>query len=194
MHRFSLADLHAAPWKNGGGVTREIVSIPRGAGLESFRWRASIADVSSDGPFSVFEGVDRVLVLLEGNGVELCDAKGELAHRLDTRFEPFAFSGDRDITSSLIRGPCVDFNVMTRRGFARAAVWTSRGKDALVASQAGVLFAARGHWIVRTTTRGGHELATNEGCWWDEDSMSCMLVPDSPDAVLVIADIGSNLG
>ncbi len=63
-HRFDRATLPATPWKNGGGVTREIVCQPPGAGLAAFDWRVSIATIASDGPFSLFAGIDRVITLL----------------------------------------------------------------------------------------------------------------------------------
>ena len=48
------------PWKNGGGVTTEIAKD----GSEPFLWRASRAQVASDGPFSYFPGYDRILIIL----------------------------------------------------------------------------------------------------------------------------------
>ena len=62
LHRFALADLSPTPWKNGGGSTREIVCRPPGAGMDSFEWRVSIATIAQSGPFSVFAGVDRVIL------------------------------------------------------------------------------------------------------------------------------------
>lgn len=75
------ADLVAAPWKNGGGVTREVAAVPEQAGLDSFVWRVSIADVAQAGPFSRFAGIDRTLVLLSGAGM-LLDEIGEPEHGL----------------------------------------------------------------------------------------------------------------
>ena len=92
--RFSRATLPAMPWKNGGGTTQEIASWPRGAGLDSFGWRVSIATIATAGPFSVFEGVDRSIMLLEGDGVRLFTHDGRVEHRLDVPHRPFAFSGD----------------------------------------------------------------------------------------------------
>jgi hypothetical protein len=43
---------------SGAGETREIISFPPDA--LQFGWRASIATIASDGPFSLFAGVDRV--------------------------------------------------------------------------------------------------------------------------------------
>jgi len=55
------ADHKRMPWKNGGGETVEIAISPQGAGLADFDWRVSMATVASDGPFSVFPGIDRTL-------------------------------------------------------------------------------------------------------------------------------------
>lgn len=59
------------PWKNGGGMTRELVCQPPDADMDSFDWRVSIAHIASDGPFSSFSGVDRIITLLSGGGVHL---------------------------------------------------------------------------------------------------------------------------
>ncbi|MEO8119861.1 MAG: HutD family protein, partial [Rhodoferax sp.] len=80
------------PWKNGGGSTREIVCQPPGADMDNFDWRVSIATIAANGPFSVFVGVDRVIMLLDGAGVRLHAA--DIDHKLDTPGAPFAFAGD----------------------------------------------------------------------------------------------------
>ncbi len=113
MRIIRYADLIPQPWKNGGGVTREIATFPEGAGFDDFSWRLSIADVESDGPFSVFEGVDRTLVLLDGAGVNLrC---GDAEHRLRAQGDVAAFDGGAATTSRLVSGSVKDFNLMTRR-------------------------------------------------------------------------------
>jgi environmental stress-induced protein Ves len=197
LHVFNRAQLPAVPWKNGGGVTREIVASPRGAGLDAFAWRVSIADVSTDGPFSVFEGVDRVLMLLEGNGVALRGGDGRIVRRLDEPFVPFAFPGDARITSSLLAGPSVDFNVMTRRALARADVRIVRASEALDAFESGVLFAARGRWVVRLSDGDSGDRAigaafrfnAGDGCWWDEACGAWRVAPESSDAILIAVGI-----
>ncbi|MFN9927385.1 MAG: HutD family protein, partial [Phenylobacterium sp.] len=55
------ADRLAVPWKNGGGITRELAVWPPGASFDDFVWRVSMAEVHQDGPFSSFPGVDRIL-------------------------------------------------------------------------------------------------------------------------------------
>lgn len=52
------------PWKNGGGVTTEIIVHPAKAPMADFDWRISMANVAQDGPFSIFPGVDRTLCIL----------------------------------------------------------------------------------------------------------------------------------
>ncbi len=107
-------DLVRVPWKNGGGTTAEVAAFPEGSGFDTFGWRISMADVASDGPFSVFPGIDRTLVVVEGNGIEL-DVEG-IAHRLDEGSPKLSFSGDDLTAGRLLSGPIRDLNVMTRRG------------------------------------------------------------------------------
>ncbi|MEV7781296.1 HutD family protein [Kitasatospora sp. NPDC088351] len=110
----------ATAWLNGGGVTREVAGFPAGAGLDTFDWRVSLADVASAGPFSPFPGVDRVITLVDGPGMALTVDGTE--HLVDTPFRPFAFPGDATTGCRLLGGPVVDFNVMTRRGRTTADV------------------------------------------------------------------------
>ncbi len=113
--------LPASPWKNGGGATRTLVVSPEGAGFDDFDWRISIADVASSGDFSRFPGVDRIIVLLTGAGMILHINEGSVLP-LTTPFQPLPFRGDEMVSSRLLNGPVRDFNVMTRRGRARASV------------------------------------------------------------------------
>ena len=107
-------DLVRVPWKNGGGTTAQVAAFPEGSGFESFGWRLSMADVASDGPFSAFPGIDRTLILVEGDGLELT-VEG-VAFRLDRSSPKLSFSGDDATAGRLLSGPIRDLNVMTRRG------------------------------------------------------------------------------
>jgi uncharacterized protein len=105
--RFLLpADFRTQPWKNGGGTTHEIARNDQDGKMI---WRLSIAEVTSDGPFSAFPGLSRILTVIEGAGLclETPDA------RLDARpLAPVAFSGDLPVSSRMIDGPIRDFNVI----------------------------------------------------------------------------------
>ena len=76
MRLIPFDSLTPAPWKNGGGVTRQIACFPTGSSLSDFDWRLSMAEVAQDGPFSCFEGVDRRLCILAGAGLDLRLAGG----------------------------------------------------------------------------------------------------------------------
>jgi len=101
------------PWKNGGGETIEIAIFPSNADLDTFAWRISTAIVGSDGPFSMFRGVDRTLSILSGNGISL--SVGDDERMLDQDTAPFSFPADVPAVARLIDGPITDLNVMTRR-------------------------------------------------------------------------------
>lgn len=62
-------DYVTVPWKNGGGLTREVLKVP--ADADTFDWRLSLATVGAPGPFSAFAGYDRALALVRGAGIEL---------------------------------------------------------------------------------------------------------------------------
>ncbi len=102
-------------WKNGGGETAEIAVFPAGATVGDFGWRVSMATVASDGPFSLFAGVDRTLSVLEGEGIVL-DIEGRAALTLTPASEPLRFAADARTDARLVDGTIVDLNVMTRRG------------------------------------------------------------------------------
>jgi len=50
------AERPALPWKNGGGVTREVAATPPGVIWVHFDWRVSIAEIHSAGPFFALSG------------------------------------------------------------------------------------------------------------------------------------------
>ncbi len=101
-------------WRNGGGWTQEVArSLPGAAGVD-WTWRVSIAEIETDGPFSQFPNVERLLVLLDGTGMQLT-VDGQ-SHELIEQYVHMRFSGEAHIECSLIDGPTRDLNVMWRRG------------------------------------------------------------------------------
>ncbi|BBU29273.1 hypothetical protein BTHE68_30070 [Burkholderia sp. THE68] len=156
------ASLTPAPWKNGGGVTREIAAGPQGASFDAFAWRLSLADVASDGAFSTFAGVDRVLVLLDGAGMRLTEADGR-AHTLDTSLASARFAGETPIHATLIDGPTRDFNVMVRRDRARATVDVHHASCALTpAHELTFIHCARGRIDVKADDDARHTLEAGD--------------------------------
>jgi environmental stress-induced protein Ves len=170
------ADLLAAPWKNGGGVTREIAAYPHGAGFDAFVWRVSLADVAQAGPFSRFVGIDRTLVLLSGAGMLLDEAQGR-KHALTQPFDIARFAGDTAIDARLVDGATRDFNLMIRHGAATGdiEVWRGAGEHTLSAD-ATLLFCAAGSVEVTPGTGAPVALATNDTLRIDDaQALHCVL-------------------
>jgi uncharacterized protein len=144
MHRLlTPADYRRMPWKNGGGHTTEIAAEPAGAGMASFVWRVSVADIAQDGPFSAFPGIDRTLVLLSGHGMRLATAADTM--ELHAPYDPVAFAGEAPIECTLIQGPTRDFNLMVRRDVASGMVVVVRDESAAIApARAYVCYSAEG--------------------------------------------------
>ncbi|MET4096130.1 HutD family protein [Arthrobacter sp. UYCu712] len=124
MEIIRFAELKAQPWRNGGGVTRDVASRPK-PGAEpgaadagtaqdgAWDWRVSIAEVSKAGAFSAFPGMDRVLTVIEGELLLLSVDGAE--HPLE-KYRPFRFSGAADAAGALPTGDIRDLNVFTRTG------------------------------------------------------------------------------
>ncbi|MGH6874155.1 MAG: HutD/Ves family protein [Aestuariivirgaceae bacterium] len=114
MRRLSPADYRRTPWKNGGGITTELAVGPENATLSDFHWRVSIAEVAADGPFSLFPGSDRTIMLIEGGGMILnAGDHGSIA--LLEPLQAQSFSGDWPVFGRLVSGRVRDFNLIVRR-------------------------------------------------------------------------------
>lgn len=172
MNFFDLATIPPTAWKNGGGSTQELACWPPGADMNSFEWRVSLATVERPGPFSVFPSIDRQIMLLGGDGLHLRSAGWE--HRLDERWQPFAFSGDDPVDSAMLGGTSQDFNLMLRRGVWRGALQVVRGAQALAGTKAGFCMVLQGAWQ-GTALAGVPDpepcvLWPGQGFWWAQGS------------------------
>ncbi len=127
-------------WNNGLGWTREIVRWPEDS--QDWDWRLSIAEVDKPGAFSLFDGCERELVLLSGEGMHLNFQDGETV----TLLPPHArhrFSGERPLSAELLAGPTQDFNLIWRREKVEATLLHRPLVGAMV------FFAEPGvHWAV----------------------------------------------
>ena len=107
------ADVRAEPWADGGGTTRELARADDGS------WRISLADIGSDGPFSVLAGRHRVLTVVDGPVLDL-DVEGE-PHVVEPQ-RPFAFSGDARVVASVPEGQVQALNVVVDPAVVRPFV------------------------------------------------------------------------
>ncbi|NQD87477.1 HutD family protein [Paenarthrobacter sp. CM16] len=115
MEIIRFADIRPEPWRNGGGVTRELASHPKAASAQdgAWDWRVSIADVSKAGDFSVFPGMERVITIIDGELLLLSVDGSE--HPLE-KYRPFRFSGEALSSATLPTGDIRDLNVIAREG------------------------------------------------------------------------------
>ena len=115
MEIIRYAELRSEPWRNGGGVTRELASHPQAASAQdgAWDWRVSIAELTKAGDFSPFPGMERVLTVIEGE-LLLLTVDGE-EHPLE-KYRPFRFSGEAAAHGALPTGDIRDLNVITRTG------------------------------------------------------------------------------
>jgi environmental stress-induced protein Ves len=118
MQVLRAAEYPTQPWKNGGGLTREVLKVPQSAAAE-FDWRLSLATIDAPGPFSNFAGYDRTLVLVEGAGVHL-DFGTHGFRALRAAGEMAAFDGAWPTSCTLIAGRSTDLNLMVAQERARA--------------------------------------------------------------------------
>jgi len=113
------------PWKNGLGVSRVIATEPAGAGFDTMLWQVSGTEIDADRPFSELKGLDRLFMVTEGTGVDLTsinDAGRKWTARVKVGQVPYAFRGGWKTDCRLLDGPVRVFNVLARRGKARASV------------------------------------------------------------------------
>ena len=123
MQRLTSLDFQDMPWKNGGGTTLELFALLDEDG--DILFRLSQAKVKQDGPFSLLPGIDRTLLVLNGDGLML-DMGGEV---IDLRQgdPPLKFAGEIPIHCDLIKGEVEDFNVMIDRAYGHAEVSVQQG-------------------------------------------------------------------
>lgn len=105
-------------WRNGQGVSWEIASYKE-EGAADFSWRFAKARIDNDVPFSIYPGMDRIFMMIEGEGMDLEFEEGKVLQVLE-KFVPHEFSCDVPLVCKLRGGPSLDLNLFTARGQWRA--------------------------------------------------------------------------
>jgi len=125
LHALPAASRHSEAWANGTGSTTLLLREPDN---ESWRIRASIAQVEHDGPFSELPNTRRLLVPLDA-AMELLFPQGRVLHT--NRFGVLNFEGAPAPSGTLPEGPTRDFNLMLR-GDARGELFARTLVDSMV--------------------------------------------------------------
>ncbi|MES2936092.1 MAG: HutD family protein [Pseudomonadota bacterium] len=174
-----LSQVRAVPWRNGGGLTRELLAWPNAA-----QWavRMSVANVEQDGPFSRFDGVQRWFAVLSGAGVRL--RIDSAMHTLTTESGPLQFDGAAEADCALLGGPTLDFNLMVQGRAARmervrgrheaqvraeqlVAAWTAGAEGALVCCDERIALAPMTlAWRIAASDAAVH-FGSADGLWME---------------------------
>jgi environmental stress-induced protein Ves len=160
----------AVPWKNGGGLTREVAVHPEGSGFDDFDWRLSIAEVRAGGPFSAFPGIERHMAVLSGRLVlSVADSEPLI---LSPDSPPLRFAGEVAVIAQAPPEPVTDLNLMTRRG-------RCTGRLARRSSATAGLLAPAAHTTVLIAL-GELTLAAGSAKWQLAALDAALIAPSTP--------------
>jgi environmental stress-induced protein Ves len=183
----------AVPWKNGGGITHEVMRLPSAG---EFLCRVSVAEIAQSGPFSDFTGYARTMVLLRGAGIRLTFAGREVAALREVG-DCVDFDGATPTECELLSGPCTDFNFMVTKSIRGVRAWVERLSDSRPATSAHggalLVFAIEGSLLLES----GAETAMLDP--WDFALMAALpsvsaraARMDGPPALVFLATVDDN--
>ena len=173
----ALGDTPPQPWRNGHGMTRELLAWPSGDGWQV---RVSVAEIEADGPFSPFPEVERWFAVLEGGGVAL--TIGGTEQRCRVGDAPLSFSGEAPVDCRLLQGPSRDLNLMLRgtpgamQRVVAGDVWAPRAR------RCGLYALVDGRCRADATTT---DLAAGSLAWFDPAPPTLSFQPAGPDGEAV---------
>lgn len=186
------------PWRNGRGWTWTVAHVADGNGTDD-RWRVSLAEITEDGPFSRFSGLERVLVLADGAGLAL--TVDGVRHCLDAHGQ-LRFDGGAAVTCELMDGRAVTaLNVMCAARVVRSAVEVAKvaesgaaggatGRSQLTAPAEGDLVVVSLGGALEASTPGG--AVSRLGRWdalWCRAGESVTLVSGDGAAVVAVVTL-----
>ena len=187
--RILTSQIRATPWKNGGGVTREIATGSSPGQGPGWGWRVSLAEVALDGPFSIFPATDRVIAVIDGAGMDLVSPGGATI-----ALEPFQavrLSGDDPLSGHLRQGPVRDLNVMVLREHFAAEMYLWQGPRSATSDVGSedcfLIHGLAGRCAVRVDGGKPHDLIPGETLVHEgQGSIAWQLADDSRAAVIRI--------
>lgn len=112
-------------WKNGKGSTTQMLINPADCDFskDPFVYRLSSARVEGDGPFSVFNGMDRFLSILNDESMKI--SIGEKEEIELKKGAVVKFSGDEVVESKLTGGAVLDLGLIYDRKFVKALFYVN---------------------------------------------------------------------
>jgi uncharacterized protein len=171
----------AQPWKNGAGVTHELVRWPE---AEPFAIRISVANILAPAPFSAFAGYRRWLYLLDGGPVTLAVEGRELV--LSAAADGLAFAGEANVAATVVARPSRDLNFMVLGELpARADILRGRASHALEGAAIAV-FAISGDVAIGAGDE--HRVLERHGCAWLTGERAALELGDDAIAAALVVD------
>lgn len=199
----ALADVPAQPWRNGGGLTRELLTLAATPSTDDspshapWQLRLSVAEVEADGPFSSFVGVTRWFAVLHGDGVML-DIDGR-PHRLAPGDEPVRFDGAAATACRLLGDATRDLNLMLRCDDAGntppgAGLYTARSGQSWRPDGAGACGVYSAHAARCHAGDRQIELPADTLAWFDTAPAALTLIAKDTAAPLIACWIAAGTG
>ncbi|MGE0005682.1 MAG: HutD family protein [Parvibaculaceae bacterium] len=143
-------DYAAKPWKNGQGVTRDVLLAPVS---DDFDVRVSLADIPPSSTFSAFPGICRHITRISGDALALTFADGHVEHL--ELMTPFTFDSGKTPYCEASGADTRVLNVMTRETVWRSSVEPmAEGRHRIAPPRDGLilLFAVAGTWTAEAGT------------------------------------------
>lgn len=171
------ADLIETPWKNGGGTMWEIA---RGGPDPWSPWQMGRASVIQNSSFSRFDGLVRILTVVEGKGLTLLVDD----MRLDAMpLDPICFDGGAQTEARLHDGPVSPFNLIFDPRFCHGRVEALHGPiDRQMTGTALRIFAV--HAVSGVIRAGQEVLDPNDTAIWGP-SPDAFVLEDRATALLI---------
>ena len=179
-----LCDLVEVPWRNGGGITREIARAERDGAVA---WRLSRATVAADGPFSDFAGLVRILTVTDGMGMDLWGEAGRLACE---PWVPLRFDGGLRLEARLRGGPLSDLNLIFDPRVCEGDVVLAKGGGRRLLGEGALAWAVHvlsGTVDVVGPTGGGGRLAPGDTALGESAAAEVALTSDAAALLVTLA-------
>jgi environmental stress-induced protein Ves len=173
------------PWRNGAGVTHELVRWPGGDPDDApFAVRISVAEISAPAPFSAFAGHRRWLYLLDGGPVTLVLDGVERA--LAAPGDGVAFAGAATAAAIAVARPSRDLNFMVREPRPARAELLRGGDRRALAGAAVAVFAIAGELDARGDGGAARRLGRDACAWSAGGRIDVELAEGAIAAALIV--------
>jgi environmental stress-induced protein Ves len=187
------ADYRIMNWKNGKGKTAEIAIMPPGADLTSFVWRLSSARMDTECEFSRFPGYQRILTLIDGEGIELQRRNPPQETILLKKGEIFEFSGDEEVLGGLPFGSIEDLNLIfnpaqVQASFHRISL-SRKSRSFQLDGVLALLFGVSGATVKLEFFPGEQKLNLSNRCTVVSDCSMVLVEPSQGPSDLILIEL-----